>query len=1414
MGINWNNIRPYNDSQNNAFEELVCQLAREEEIKDKKSFIRVGTPDGGVESYVVLENGDEYGWQAKFFQTLGSSQWTQIKNSFETAFETHPRLVKYYVCLPIDRADSRTHRRRSLMDRWNEKVEEWTKHSEKKGRKIVFVYWGASELIEKLSQEKHAGRRYFWFNQEDLTDQWFSEKLKSSINDLGKRYTPELNFELEIARIFDGLTRGVNFENQFFGFYNDLITKAKKLLTSIEDNRLNSIKNEFTFHLNKLNQVCSEFDFKEVNRIDFNKPIDICYSLLKLSGEFENLISDLEGTQDKNYKFEYKRHKNDVFYKSLSRLKNYLKSRQVSLSNVPILILSGEAGSGKSHLLADVATKLSENSQPSIFLLGQHFVTDENPWTQILRKILRLNCNEYEFIGALNAKGQSIGSRLIIFIDAINEGKGKYFWPDNIKSFVKLFEKYPWVGLVLSVRTSYEKFIVPVDVFTNEDAVRITHYGFLGVEYEASKLFFQNYKIEQPSIPLLHPEFQNPLFLKLFCEGLHQSGLTRIPEGYEGISAIISFFLKSINKALSSPNRLDYPENIELVGRATRLIAERIVEFNKNYVAYEDAFILLEEELQKYSNKRRFLDELVSEGIFTKNLFWHDREIYEEGIYFSYDRFYDHIIVHFLLEKHLNVNNPEHSFVIGQPLFKYVQDERNCYMNRGIVEALSVQLPEIIGKELYELAPHCKSFYPVVSSFVKSLIWRKSETTSKKLTSYVKDEVIRNVDTNKEFLDTLLLITSNPNHYFNANFLHANLIQHSLPDRDYKWTILINELYEWGEKFNSVNRLIDWAWSDENKSHISSESIFLIAKTISWFLSSPNRYLRDSATKGLISLLKNRIPVLVDVLKEFQGINDPYIYERLYAVAYGCTLRTKNTENLRHLCKYIYRTIFKDKYVYTHVLLRDYAREVIEYCVHKGLATKIDLKKIRPPYKSEWPSEIPTDEDITTYLYDYKSDDFKDYYWSQNDIVWSMQTEYSRLRYGSYGDFGRYVFQAAFSNWSDLDPRDLSNIAVKRVFELGYDVEKHGRYDLQMLRYGTSGREADKPERIGKKYQWIAFYELLAKASDNFKMSDPLSRRDRNTVRYKGPWEPYVRDIDPTILIKKTGTELNQFNYNHWWSKNSYSDWDVPHAEWLRNDTDLPDPTNMILMKDQSADEWFVLEAYPSWSEEVGIGKDKWDTPYKSLWYQIRSYLVENNKKNRIYNWAKKQNFWGRWMPESRDLYQMFSREFYWSPAYNFFNTPYYKGEVWEKLYDRKTNKSIGRASVTAEMFLWEEEYDLSKEESISILRPSQIIYDGLELDYSMLEGEFLNREGKLICFDSSVNHEGSHCLLIRKTEFNRFLMKNNFSIFWTVIGEKMITGLFPRTSNCEYGGAMEISGVYFYNQNVGIEEKLNIRHI
>jgi len=229
MSIEWQNIKSFNNSQNSAFEELICQLAREEPIADKKEFYRIAAPDGGVEAYCVLENGEEYGWQAKYFSSMGNSQWSQLKESFETALRTHPKLTKYYICIPLDRQDPRRNDQSWFMDKWNEKTQEWIKYANGLGRSITFAYWGSSELIHRLSKEEHAGRRLFWFSKEEFSDKWFQSYIENSIHNLGHRYTPKLNFELDIAKHFDALSRNDRFRDYFKNRLHDLLKNLKKL---------------------------------------------------------------------------------------------------------------------------------------------------------------------------------------------------------------------------------------------------------------------------------------------------------------------------------------------------------------------------------------------------------------------------------------------------------------------------------------------------------------------------------------------------------------------------------------------------------------------------------------------------------------------------------------------------------------------------------------------------------------------------------------------------------------------------------------------------------------------------------------------------------------------------------------------------------------------------------------------------------------------------------------------------------------------------------------------------------------------------------------------------------------------------------------------------------------------------------
>jgi len=153
----------------------------------------------------------------------------------------------------------------------------------------------------------------------------------------------------------------------------------------------------------------------------------------------------------------------------------------------------------------------------------------------------------------------------------------------------------------------------------------------------------------------------------------------------------------------------------------------------------------------------------------------------------------------------------------------------------------------------------------------------------------------------------------------------------------------------------------------------------------------------------------------------------------------------------------------------------------------------------------------------------------------------------------------------------------------------------------------------------------------------------------------------------------------------------------------------------------------------------------------------------------------RQQDFMGRWMPESHERHEIFSREYYWSPAHKYFQKDYYEGGQWRRLKNRLSDETIALAMVTGENYFWEEGYDQSKEGTLHILKPCVDIYEKMKMSHSDREGEFIDENGELICFDPSVYQNCKPHLLVRKNDFLRYLSDNGLQVIWTVLGEKNI---------------------------------------
>src|SRR5579884_2035386 len=419
MVLDWNSIRPLNGGRDKGFEELCAQLASAES-PDGSRFVRKGSPDAGVECYTILPDSSEWGWQSKYFDSLGDSQWSQIDESIKTALEKHPKLVRYYVCLPFDFADARTTGRKSAKDRWDEHVEKWRKWGSDRPRQVEFVYWGSHELLDRLARPQHIGRTRFWFEARYFDSAWFKARLDEALLTAGPRYTPEVHIDLPIAQQFEAFGR----TDAFFNRERSHARRIRKGLSGRRpagqaaadaqiDNAESGVLSTVQTVLAALGAIdalpIGPLPFKEISQ-QIQSAERATAELITILGAREHeLDAELDATGENASERSYPRNPFRDRRRQFLELEMELREGRESLvradeiASNTLLIVRGAAGTGKTHLLCDIAQRRIAAGYPTILLMGQQFVSSDAPWPQALQQLDLPGMSAEEFVGALEA---------------------------------------------------------------------------------------------------------------------------------------------------------------------------------------------------------------------------------------------------------------------------------------------------------------------------------------------------------------------------------------------------------------------------------------------------------------------------------------------------------------------------------------------------------------------------------------------------------------------------------------------------------------------------------------------------------------------------------------------------------------------------------------------------------------------------------------------------------------------------------------------------------------------------------------------------------------------------------------------------------------------------------------------------
>ena len=623
------------------------------------------------------------------------------------------------------------------------------------------------------------------------------------------------------------------------------------------------------------------------------------------------------------------------------------------------------------------------------------------------------------------------------------------------------------------------------------------------------------------------------------------------------------------------------------------------------------------------------------------------------------------------------------------------------------------------------------------------------------------------------------------------------------------------------------------------------------------------------------------------MIERFVDVDDPYVLERVFAAAYGATLRTRDPECARNLALKTYEWVFRAGTPPVHILTRDYARGVIEFALYldNSLAERIDLVKIRPPYISKWDGALPSTDKLKVHPALHSNDDRRDFagrriafsilewdfgryiigtnsgyfHWSSRHLheprqpslreqteafeasltskqaeAWAsyktarsnihlaklldseespeqladskiptfedqlaeIRKQFLRTVRGKKRQLFEYVVDPYLNNPTQSEfAFDLSlaqRWILNRVIELGWTADLLGEVDAQLIDE-VGWRSMSMPaERIGKKYQWIAYHEFLARISDNFEFrTDGINDL---AGEYDGPWQlGNVRDVDPSIILRETRRGGWAPDPNNWWFQKEYTSWGKGRV-WLSDQSDLDGMDSLLEVTNPSDEKrWLVLDGSYSWEEPTPPGEERYENQRCQLWIHTHGYLVRKSELENLRDWARGQDFHGDRMPRPADLYQIFLGEFHWSPAYRFFATDNYYREGWTQ-EGRFTRLPVPLLPIAEGYNQEATDSDRSITEGIHLRLPYKEVADLLDLRWAGCGGRFHDKSGALISYDPSALEPGPSVLLFRKDRFVEVLEKNQLAIFWVIVGGKLMIGGRSDPTR-DYEGRLVISG-------------------
>ena len=1035
--LDWNYFKKLSGDVRLNFEK-ICRAVINEKYSDK-GVLRETFNQPGVEFYLKLnqscarlgEKGQQIGWQCKWFDLrkngqLTSSSKRQIQESLNKTKEHVASLDKWILW---------THKVLSAPDqKWFFALQE--QYSFK------LVLWNDNDLDELLSGSAlHLRETYF--GELALTSEELKKQFELSIAPIALRWMEALHqttpIEIEIRKILGEISGWEEIIK-----CGDKLNEEKELIDSLRKNAIykpwtNDLEVLVSF-IEEIVELTAVFNDKiQLQTIKQRTAKSILTHLFSQS-RFSAFYKLLRQLRVRNLTLSLSV-TNVLFY--LKRIAQLLTDFEKLVKNQFIAVI-GNAGDGKTQLSIEI-TKQTANRPAGVLILGRNLAKGASI-DDLVRANIAFNGNPVKSIdsllAALNAVADRNDCRLPIVIDGLNESESPRQWKDILSRLMVSLEKYPNVVLICTMRPH-------IQGMSNDETAEATVLpngfktlfldGFEELTSSAISKYFKHYNISLDLLSIPLDFFSHPLTLRLFCEAMEgECKIGYIP------SSVSALFDQRIEHSLANISTLHPAISRTEISRAIYVLGQCLFESGRRCI-YEDNFInRFGKDCLNSDWNQNLINLLVQEGLIFRNEI-HNRP-YKYELMPTFDLLGGYLISRYLLRTYSSndLNDWINRVDIAEKIFEKHE------LSNDILHSLIPQIPKNYGgKQLWSSLENPK--YQILVLDQSHLIDQSNfdKNTRDKYKERLLEQMKEHSFSVFRKLNQFSCLVSHP---LNAFFEDEILSELSMPIRDIYWTEFLRM-----NKPDILKKLKYFQNRCQN-SGASFEVLKLLALHTSWMLTSTDTEIRDEATKSLVLFGLNYPEDLFELTIKRLEITEPYVQERLlsasYVVSTQCIADPLKHGAVTKFATELYEKMFNStaEFPTTHALMLDYAFGILN-AAKEGIKTSNRKNEIKDLYKRNALKKVWGEE--------------------KEDRV----TSPIRLDFGNY-TIGRLIPNRMNYDFSNPEYVKVRSNILWRIFQLGWNAKLFLDIDKKISSLQSRVYKG-KTERYGKKYSWIAYYEML-----------------------------------------------------------------------------------------------------------------------------------------------------------------------------------------------------------------------------------------------------------------------------------------------------------------------------------------------